>query len=224
LESIGMADQSTTVLHQNVNNNYSAPLGSLTSGRLLFASGAAGITIQGDPNLSDLYRAHFERPMPSIQVQEGIVTFRYRHRSFLEWLTNWREPLAHLTLNGSIPWEIEFRGGVAKLTADLRALSLRALDLGSASEIKLILPSPSGTVYIYIAGSASDVTIQHPPGSALRVQIGGGASNLTFDEQRFGAVADGICWQTPDYNGAVNRYEISIAGSVSNMTIGLRDT
>jgi hypothetical protein len=69
------------------------------------------------------------------------VTVRYRHQSFLEWLTNWREPHAQLTLNGSIPWEIEFRGGVSKLTADLRALSLRALDLGSASEIKLMLPS-----------------------------------------------------------------------------------
>jgi hypothetical protein len=47
---------------------------------------------------------------------------------------------------------------------------------------------------------------------------------LTFDGQRFGAVADGIRWQTADYAGATNRYDISIAGSISNMTVVMRDT
>jgi hypothetical protein len=59
--------------------NFSAPLSSVTDGRLVFASSVGGVTIQADPTLPEPYRAHFEHYLPSIQVQEGIVTIRY-HR------------------------------------------------------------------------------------------------------------------------------------------------
>ncbi len=198
------------------------PLGSATSGRLVFTSGASGVALQADPALPDLFRAHFEDPIPSVRVQDGVVIIHYRRFSVLDWLAFWREPVAEVTLNGSLPWEIEFRDGVSKLTADLSRLPLRSLDLSSASQVMVTLPHPSGAVYIYVSGSVSDLSLYRPAGVAVRVHLSSSASNLTFDQQHFGAVAGETRWQTPDYPSAADRYDISVAGSVSNMLIATR--
>lgn len=200
-------------------DNFSAPLGSLTNGRLIFAAGAIGVTFYGDPLLPDLYRAHFADIPPSITVQSGIVTIHYEQtpsRNHPVWR---HETLAAIALNGTIPWEIECRGGLAGLMADLRELPLRALDLGSISGAVLALPKPLGPVFIYLAGSVSDVALYRPPNVAVRIQINGSASHLTFDEQHYRALNDGIRWQSPDYQHGAACYEISIAGSASNMKI-----
>jgi hypothetical protein len=150
------------------------------------------------------------------------VTIQYGHRFCFDWLVHTRQPLADVTLNGSIPWEVEFHGGVSRLNADLSELWLRALDLSSASQAALTLPQPSGAVFINVSGSVSDMTIQRPRGVAVRVRIDGGVSRLALDEQRWGAAGGGIQWQTPDYPSAADRYDVSVVGSASNLTIGVR--
>jgi hypothetical protein len=204
-----------------------APLDAATGGRLVFSSGAIGVTLEGDPALVELYRARFAQDVPSVHLERGSagsgppkVTIHYRQRTPADRPTLWREPLATIALNGAIPWEIEFHGGVAHLQANFRGLRLRSLDLSDSSAVKLLLPQPTGTVYLYVSGSASDVVIQRPAGIALRVQIAGSASQVRIDEQLFGAIANGITWQTPDYHAAADRYDIRFAGSVSNLTIG----
>jgi hypothetical protein len=198
------------------------PLGSTTSGRLVFPLGAGGVTIQADPALPDFYRARFSGHIPSVQTQDGVVMIQYCRFSVFDGPISGREPMAEVTLNGSLPWEIEFRNGVSKLTADLSGLFLRSLDLNSASQVRVTLPHPSGAVYIYVSGSVSDLSLYRPPGVAVRVQISSSASNLTFDQQYFGAVVGEIHWQTPDYASAADRYDISVAGSASNLTIATR--
>ena len=54
------------------------------------------------------------------------------------------------------------------------------------------------------------------------MHLSSSASNLTFDQRYLGAVAGETCWQTLDYPNAANRYDISVAGSVSNMTLATR--
>jgi hypothetical protein len=203
-------------------SDFAGPLGSATSGRLVFSSGAAGVTLQADPALPDLFRAHFEQHIPNVRLQGGTVTIQYRNFSFFNGLIYWREPIARVTLNGSLPWEIEFRDGVSKLNADLSSLQLRAFDLGSASQVTVTLPQPSITVFVHVSGSASNITIHRPAGVAVRVSISGSASNLSFDEHYFAAVAGGLRWQTHNYNSITERYDLSISGSASDMTIAAR--
>lgn len=205
--------------------DFAAPLGALTGGRLVFASGAAGVTIRTEPALPDLYRAHFERHLPQVWTHNGIVTIAYRRFPFFDWLVYaLREPLARVTLNGAIPWEFEFREGVSRLTADLGQVQVPSLDvLGGASSVTLRLGLPEATGYIHFAGGASDVAIYRPAGVAVRVQIGHGASRLVLDDQRFGAIGGEARLETPDFKSAARRYEICIAGGASNLTID-RDT
>jgi hypothetical protein len=201
--------------------DFAAPIGSASSARLVFASGAAGINLYADPALSDLYRARFTRHIPSVRVQGGAVTIQFRSFSFFDWLVYWREPVGEVKLNCALPWEIESRGGVSKLTADLSRLRLIAFDVnGGASEVVMTLPQPTGAAYIRIAGGASNITFRRPAGVAMRVRIGSGASNLALDDQRFAAVAGKMIWETPEYKDTTHRYDLEIVGGASDLTIG----
>ena len=82
--------------------DFSAPLGSVTAGRLRFLSGASNVTVHTDPSTADLYRARFEGPLPGVRVEGGAVAVEYPWTSHP---FDWRKRGA---VNGSIPWEIGF--------------------------------------------------------------------------------------------------------------------
>jgi hypothetical protein len=206
----------------SAHGDFAAPLNGAPSGRLVFVSGAENVTLAADPTLLELYRAHFEQQVPGVRVQGGTISIQYPSHGIFNWLAYRNAPLARITLNHTIPWEIEFSGGVAKLTADLSGLQLRALDLNSVSKATLTLPRPDGIAYIHLSGSASDLTIHRPAGAAVQVNIGGGASQLRLDEQRIGAVGGGLRWQSQDFASAAGRYEISISGSVSKLMVDVQ--
>lgn len=203
--------------------DFTAPLGAVTRGRLEFAGGASRATITADAAPADLYRAHFEGPTPDVQVRDGIVTIRYPRFWPFGWAGYARPHTTEIALNASILWEIALRGGASQLDADLGGLRLRALEInGGASRVEVTLPRPEGAVAIRVGGGASRLTLHHPEGVALRVHVGGGVSRLVLDEQRFGAIGGGMHWQTPDYAGATDRYEIEIVGGASVLTLDVR--
>jgi hypothetical protein len=73
-----------------------------------------------------------------------------------------------------------------------------------------------------VLGGASNVVIHRPEGVATRLLVVGGSTNLTFDEQRFGAVGGEVDLQSPNYDGGSERYDITISGGASNVVIGSR--
>jgi hypothetical protein len=199
-----------------------APLGQVTSGRLVVKPAAAHLTVSGDPKMTDLYRASFESPAPTVRVQGGTVTVHYPR---MAWLTDLRALLApppggEVTLNGTIPWHIRVRGGTAQTSFDLSDLILYALELGGGvSQVELILPTPAGTVPVRVAGGVHDLTILRPAGVAARVQVGHGARRLTLDDQHLGAVGGTTSWQSPGYDQAGDRYDIAVSGGANTLIL-----
>lgn len=197
--------------------DFSAPLGSVTDGRLRFLSGASNVTVHTDPSTADLYRARFEGPLPGVRVEGGAVAVEY------PWTLHpfdWRKRGAGIVLNGSIPWEIGFSGGLSRLHADLSELRLDSFSAsGGVSRVELLLAEPSGKVSIRFDGGASDVIIRRPKGVAACVFVGGGASKLALDDQRFGAIGGETRLESQDYAAATDRYDITITGGASNVTI-----
>jgi DNA-binding MarR family transcriptional regulator len=225
---------------------FTAPLGRVTRGHLVFV-GAGGafqmairadtsllgvpkldfktgapapqLTLRADPTLSGLYEARFEGPPPDVSVRDGAVRVHYR-RSPLDW----RERAAELVLNGSIPWRIEFHGGAGRLAADLRALPLEGLELhGGVSAAELALPRPLGETTLRIAGGASNLVMHRPPGVAVRVQVRGGASDVTLDDQHLSAAGGRLTVESLDYPNADDRYEVEIAGGASSLVLDTAD-
>lgn len=196
---------------------FATALGSLKSGRLLFANGAARLTLRADSSMSDLYQANFEGTPPKVEVDDGTVTFR-RSRRFQ--LFDSRKHSEEVTVNATIPWEIDVRGGGAQTNADLSGLELTSLVLkGGISELTLTLPEPSGVVPIRLFGGASKVSIHRPAGVEARLSMKGGASKLTFDEQSFDALGGKVRLQSPGYDEASDRYEIEVSGGASELTV-----
>lgn len=199
---------------------FPAPLGSLSSGHLLFLSGASNVTVHADPSMEDLYRGRFEGQVPTVRVQGGTISIEYPRFSPFDQRYYWLERRDEVTLNASIPWHIEVRGSTSRLTADLREVRLGSLNLGGgASRIEVMVPRTSGTVPVRILGGANNVTIHRPKGVAARAHVGGGATNLTFDEKHFGAIGGDVNVQSPDYDAAANRYVIEVTGGANNMTL-----
>lgn len=206
-------------------NQFSAPLEGVTHGRLQFRHGAAHITLRVDPSMPELYRARFIGPAPEIRVVDGTIDIRYRH-SFSDWLqftVPWRHTRGELVLNGSIPWQLDIHGGASDISGDLSQLQLRSLDVGGgASNLRLRLPRPSSVVPVEIQGGASEVTLHRPVGVAARMEIGGGAAELTFDEQYLGAVGGRTRLATYSIEDRPHRYEIRVRGGASHVTIDTR--
>ena len=220
----GDATGRTASGEQRKGGEFAVSLGSLRSGRLVFASGASRITVRADSSMADLYRARFEGRAPRVgAAEDGTVTIRFPRFPLMDWHYYLRERTGEVALNARIPWDIEIRDGASRLTADLRGLELRSLKLrGGASRVEVTLPTPSGTVPVRVLGGASNVAIHRPQGVAAQIRVAGGSTNLAFDERRFGAVGGEVSLRSPDYESAADRYDVTITGGASGLTIDAR--
>jgi DNA-binding MarR family transcriptional regulator len=214
---------------------HSAPVGGVTSGRLVFLSGAPRITVRGDATLTELYRARFTGPVPRMRVRGGVVTVAYPHLGWFDWRAqiagqrmeasaHWRKDEGEIALNAAVPWAIELRGGVSSWSADLRVLRLESFELrGGASKIELLLPRPVGVVPIRVFGGMSRIAIERPQGVAIVLEVNGGMGEVVLDgESRKGAGRLSI--QTPGADTAADRYEIEVSGGASKVSISYRQT
>jgi len=184
-------------------------MGAVEAGQLVFAHGAAHLTLRVDDSMEDLYKARFEGKVPEVRVERGTVTVKY-HLSL-------HPPRGEITLNGRIPWSIDVRAGMSDVVAYLGNLELWSWEISAgASRIEATLPRPKATVRIRIGAGASHVQLIRPVGVPVRVHVGAGASNLAIDQFRGSGNID---WQSPDYDQAESRYDIEIGAGASNLTI-----
>lgn len=210
--------------------SYAAPVGGVTSGHLVFISGAPNILVHGDAALTELYKAHFDGPVPRMRVRGGVVTVGYPRFSWFDWRAqwgdqnlevsaHWRKDRGEIALSAAVPWSIELRGGATRIKADLRVLRLESFEMrGGASKIELVLPRPVGVVPIRIAGGMSRLSVERPIGVAVGLEVRGGVSEVNLD----GNVHKGhgrLSLQTPGASSSPDRYEIEITGGASKMTI-----
>jgi DNA-binding MarR family transcriptional regulator len=193
-----------------------APIGAIERARLRFASGAAHLDLRA-ARIKDLYRATFRGRRPQVAVEpDGTVAVQYKGFAW----PGVRDVGAELTLTTAVPWTIEIRRGVSRLSADLRELHLAAVDItGGVSESELALPRPRGSATVRIAGGASRLTVSRPRGTAAQVVVRGGASNFVFDAQRLGAVGSATRLATPGWDTATDRWSIELTGGASDLSV-----
>ena len=190
------------------------------SGRLVFATGVRGLKLTADPTISYLYQDRVRPNAPSVWIDENIVVVEYKFPPYFDQLAAPRSQRPEITLNSSIPWEIEFRNGVSHLDANLVELPVRSLDiLGGASEIRLALSTPSRTTFIYFSGGLHHGVIRVPSTSEMRVQISGRSTYLNFMDRHFRAIGGETSLESPGYNHSMNRFDVCIAGGASQLTV-----
>ena len=222
-----------------VGDMFSTPLGSVTRGTLVFESGAARfsfaatavpgaetrviaeagnsrLVLTGNADPVNLCQTVFTGPVPEINASGGSVTVRYRFRGFFQ------RRSAEIALNPRIPWTIVVKGGLSELVADLTRVELGGFELkGGATDLRMDLPEPRGSVRLLLKGNATSATLRLPVGVALGLDIAGTVERLSFAGQRLTAVHGKGHLETPAYGSAANRYQALYKGNAGRLSVTL---
>jgi DNA-binding MarR family transcriptional regulator len=185
-----------------------APLGGLTSARLLVRSGMSTVRLRPGKNPGELYRAAFEGATPQVRLRDGRVIVQYRGLPF-----DWRKRVATFGLNPSIPWVVEIVGGVQRVEADLRNLDVRKFGVtGGSDRIQLEFGSPTGDVEARIVGGAKSIRVERPAGIPVRLKISGDANAVTLDGTGLGSKGGQTTLDSSGWADARNRLSIEVVG------------
>ena len=208
--------------HTRASARFSAPLEDRKKGWLEITNGISNLDLMGGAPAEDLFYAQFSGLIPSVNTRLDRVVIRYR-LAIVDWFRHalfGNRPTGRISLNGSVPWEIDIQGGVSNLDADLQEISLRSFTLtGGVSQATILLPHPTGTVQIQVASGVSNLKIVRPKDVSTQLRVGGGASQLTFDDQHYSSIGGEIRLATPEYKTATDRYDIIVGGGVSNLVV-----
>ncbi len=197
---------------------FSSPLGDITAARLEFSTGAASVRVDAAAPDSELYHAAFEGAQPSVRLQGGNLTVRYKRLGVFDW--GGSKPAGRVSLNSRVPWSIAISGGATAVAVDARELALHELKIeGGANKLEVFLPAPRQTVPVCIDGGLSRVQIEHPGHVPVQLIVQGGANRLEFDEQRFGAVGGHLRLASPGWELASDRYVIEVHGGASRLAV-----
>lgn len=124
-----------------------------------------------------------------------------------------------VTLNSALPWKIELDTGASSVTAHLEQVALQGLTVnGGAVTLTFGLGPPSGAVALTVNGGASHVQVSRPAGSAIHVELQGGANSLNADGREVGNSLGGISWSSPGYPAA-DEYQLTIEGGANQVTV-----
>jgi DNA-binding MarR family transcriptional regulator len=196
-------------------SEHAAPIGGLSRARLLLKAGAHELLLRGSPDIDELYRARFDGSAPQVRLRDGVVTIQYKGN----WQLGWHERRADVSLNASLPWDIEVVGGAGKLQGKLGSLDVRSFSLtGGVDRFRLTLGPPRGVVPIRFTRGANSIRVERPAGAPIRLALRGGAGRIDFDEQRLGGTGDTVI-ETPGASAAPDRYEVEIEGGAGKITI-----
>lgn len=197
-------------------NEFSSPVAGISRGRLIFARGATDVKISGDTAISGLFEAHFSGTAPSIWTEGGDVKIIQKH-NFPK-----RPAPGEIKLNAAISWKIILQGA-NKVTCNLQGTQLSGFDINSgANDVTIELPNPVGAVPIHISAGVNRVTIIRPAGVAARAQISGGANQLRLDNEQINSLSASKYWETPGYEKAQHRYDITVSGGINHLTLESR--
>lgn len=191
------------------------PRSTLARARLEVAAGLFDVVLTSGPLGDDLIRSTFDGQQPRVEQEGATVTLRQRRLSLY---FGWAGP-GVVRLNDAVTWDLALRGGTYRLKLDLQGLRLSGLALRGGYGLSATLPPPVGTVPVSLSGGVSDMVLERPRGAPLRVAVRGGANRLAVDDLRLNA-ADQTGWQTPDFEEAADRYDLTVIGGANQLTIG----
>jgi hypothetical protein len=204
--------------------NSSESLGGLTAATLDLNYDAATVDIQTGALGDALYQARVDYASsdnpPTISLDRVTGTLEIRESSSFALFRLFGSSRRHLvvTVTDRIPWAIQVGGGATNLRLDLRRLQLSKLEVsGGANRLDGQLPRPQGTVVIDVSGGPSNLTLQAPAQSEWRIAVTGGVSAVTINGSSSGSLGGDFQRQSPGYNSASNRFDITISGGASRV-------
>jgi DNA-binding MarR family transcriptional regulator len=193
----------------------SAVLGGRTAARLVVKGGAALMTVCGAAPAGQLYLAEFEGPTPRLKLEGDTLQVAVARPRPFE-----RGHRATLALADGVEWEIQVKGGGARLKLELTSLALASLELsGGVSDVAVALPRPAGRRQVRVSGGASHLAVTRPKGVGVRLRLSGGAAKVVLDTQRLAAVGGDTRLESDDHAEDGDVWDIEVSGGASSLTV-----
>ena len=184
--------------------------------RLSFDNGVERLVLHADQALRALFEARFGGPLPVVWSTECSVHVEYPLGSRL--LRRARPNT--IRISTAMAWSLDVHGAAADMAADLTAVRVGAVSFhGGVARSRLAMGRPNGLCSIRLS-SVTDLQITRPANAPVRLEVAKGAANVRLDDRSFGAVADGLTYQTADYQRVHGRYLVIVSGGVDGLTVG----
>jgi DNA-binding MarR family transcriptional regulator len=193
----------------------SAALGGRKAARLKVKGGAALVTLCGGAPAGRLYLAEFDAGAPRIKLDGDTLEVAFARPRPSE-----RGHRGTLALADGVEWDVQVKGGGARLRLELASLSLASLELsGGVSDVTVALPRPEGRRALRVSGGASQLTVTRPRGVGARLRLSGGAAKVVFDTQRLGAVGGDTRLESEGYVEGAPTWDIEVSGGASTLSV-----
>jgi hypothetical protein len=124
----------------------------------------------------------------------------------------------NVALTREIPLQLELETGASETRLNLQ--DLRVTDLvvkTGASSTVIMLPANAGQTRVDLHSGAASTEIYVPQGVAGRIRVQSGLAGINIDQSRFPASGGG--YETPGYDSATNKVEITVETGVASVTI-----
>ncbi|MEW6085167.1 MAG: hypothetical protein AB1607_11290 [Chloroflexota bacterium] len=198
---------------------FSYPLQSAKSVRYKFAHGAGQISIGGGAPAGQAIvgssaagmntDSRLEGDRLNVRVEAGPSMIPFVGPSSGVWRYR-------LTQEVSVTLEID--AGASRLEIDLKDVLATRIELNNgASSTDLTVPARGASLLDVEAGAAS-INIRVPEGTAARIRAKDSVISLSVDTNRFPQTDTGF-YQSPDFESAQNRTEITLEAGLCAVTI-----
>jgi hypothetical protein len=189
--------------------------GSENSARLSFDNGLERLDLLASDLAGNLVETDFADPLPVVWASGHNVHVEYPLGARLLR----RMKPSSVTIDTGVSWSVDVHGGAAHLTAELADVPVQALSFHSGvAHSRVVLGRPSGRCTIHLS-SLKDLRIERPADVPVRVEIAKGAVKVALDDQRFGAVGNGLAAQTSEFGSSPDGYLVIVSGGVDGLTI-----
>ncbi len=124
----------------------------------------------------------------------------------------------NLELSREVALRLELETGASESRLDLQELRLSELVLKTgASSTTINLPANAGQTRVVVQSGAASVDLSVPQGVAGRIRVQSGLAGIQIDPNRF--PRSGAGYETPGYESAANRVDISIETGVGSVSV-----
>jgi hypothetical protein len=185
-----------------------ASVDGVVDARLVVRRGLGNATLVGAETMAELYTARCTGRAPRARCSGGVVELTYPELALCA------RARTEISLNASVPWEIEIAVGASDIRADLTQLRMRSVDVnGRVARLTIDLGNPDGTLSIRL-GAVDNTTIRRPSGVPVRLRIRGEARGVTLDDRSVPRKCGPTAVTTPGYDHAAHRVDISADSAV----------
>jgi hypothetical protein len=197
----------------------SVPLEGAQAARVIVRHGAGRLDVSGGAAPDELFSGDFVglRHRESVSGS-GVVADLSLDEDWPRWERGATGLDWSLRLTEAIPVALELHVGASDNRLDLTRVRLAELQLETgASSTVVALPAGVGLTKVGLKTGAASVRVTVPPNVAARVTAHGALATFDVDAARFPRVGD--VWESPGFDTATDRVEITAEAGVGSISV-----